>query len=186
MTMHTYNVCISDKKVGKDNIKEREEGKGVEYIFTLKKLRDIDLTKYEAYGHEDVHMSRDSMNRSIKMWINEPRKVIWDNTAADDDAENVILMTEMDIPKVELEEARQLAATLARQMDLTAMSGEPTVFRRYSEPEDVKAEAKVFSAAIKTILRAAGLSIAWHEAPAGAITPWMDDHIESSNGREAN
>ena len=61
----------------------------MEYRFALKKLRDIDLTKYEAYRHEDVHMSRDGMDRSIKMWINEPRKVIWDNTAANRDAENV-------------------------------------------------------------------------------------------------
>lgn len=158
----------------------------MEYTFTLKKLRDIDFGKYEAYRHEDVHMSRDGMDRSIKMWINEPRKVIWDNTAADIDAENVIIMTEMDIPKFELEEARQLAATLARQMDLTAMSGVPTVFSQYAEPEYVMTEAKLFSAAIKTILRAAGLSIAWRESEEGEITPWMDDHIESSNGRETN
>ena len=150
----------------------------MEYTFTLKKLSDIDFGKYKAYRHEDVHVSRYDADRSTKMWINEPRKVIWDNTAADIDAENVIIMTEMDIPKFELEEARQLAATLARQMDLTAMSGVPTVFNYFADPEQVKAEAKVFSAAIKTILRAAGLSIAWHDAPEGAITPWMDDHIE--------
>lgn len=158
----------------------------MEYIFLLKKLHDIDFAKYEAYRHEDVHVSRNSIDRSIKMWINEPRKVIWDNTAADDDADNVILMTEMDMPKFELEEARQMAASLARQMDLTAMSGKPTVFSHNAEPEVVISEAKLFSAAIKTILRAAGLSIAWRDAEEGEITPWMDDHIESSNGREAN
>ena len=158
----------------------------MEYIFTLAKLKKVDFSKYAEYRHENVYVNTYEHDESIRMWINEPRKVIWDNTLASSNAENVVIMTEMDMPKLELEEARQLATTLTRQMDLTVMTGKPTVFSQQEDPEVVMAEAKIFSAAIKTILRAAGLSIAWHEAPEGAITPWMDDHIDSSNGREAN
>lgn len=158
----------------------------MEYKFLLKKLHDIDFAKYEAYRHEDVLVSRNSIDRSIKMWINEPRKVIWDNTAADHDAENVIVMTEKEAIKLEIEEARGLVATMARQMDLSAMSGQIPLFDAEEKPETVKAIAPLFSAALKTVLRAAGLSIAWYDAPEGAITLWMDDHIDSSNGREAN
>lgn len=158
----------------------------MEYIFKHEKLSDIDFSKYAEYRHEDVHVNAYERDVWTKMWINEPRKVIWDNTAADHDAENVIVMTEKETIKLEIEEARALVATMARQMDLSAMCGQIPLFDAEEKPETVKAISPLFSAALKTVLRAAGLSIAWHDAPEGAITPWMDDHIESSNGREAN
>ena len=59
-----------------------------------------------------------------------------------------------------LEEAQMLTATLARQMELSAMCGRFTMLRQ--EGEDLRTEAKLFAEAIRVVLRHAGLSDAWH------------------------
>ena len=136
----------------------------MEYRFALKKLRDIDFSKYAEYGREDVSVKAYEHDVSIRMWINEPRKVIWDNTAANRDAENVVIMTELEAPRFELEEARQMAvmpvemarywlACEARRMDDAGESGEFWV-----RQDEVKAWANATAVAIRVILRAAGLS----------------------------
>ena len=60
-------------------------------------------------------------------------------------------------PRLNIEEARYWLAGEARQMDFAKENG-----RFWVEPDQVKAWSTITAAAIREVLRAAGLSDDWH------------------------
>ena len=64
-----------------------------------------------------------------------------------------------------LEKARMILATLARQLELSEMQGRNTLTEQGGEPwteEQIKAWARMHREAILAVLKAAGLSADWH------------------------
>lgn len=66
---------------------------------------------------------------------------------------------------MELEEARIVVTTLARQLELSEMRGQNTLTEQGGEPwteEQIRAWARMNRNAIHAVLKAAGLSADWH------------------------
>lgn len=70
--------------------------------------------------------------------------------------------------KMELEDARKLVATLARQLEISEMSGKWNLNELVQYGGEIRTEeqikfcARLFREALYTVLRAAGLSTDWH------------------------
>lgn len=127
---------------------------------------------------EGIRLELPGYNRYFTLFKDEPglialfdtkRKVFWINDSYDHDAEKKYIRfeheekeaAEGDAPLgLTLEEAEMLTATLARQFELAAMFGRMLNPAREDE-ESIKWTAKLFSEAIRIVLRHAGLSDDW-------------------------
>lgn len=64
----------------------------MEYEYIVKPLAEVDLAAYEGYARDTVCVAQFETDKHTKMWINEVKGEIWENSAYEEGEESRVII----------------------------------------------------------------------------------------------
>lgn len=64
----------------------------MEYEYIVKTPSEVDLTAYEDYARDKVCVAQFETDKRTKMWINEVKQEIWENSAYEEGKESRVII----------------------------------------------------------------------------------------------